>query len=216
MDVWEIFTLAQFYNSSLWCPTFQDFRLAPTLKELAHIMSISIKDQVPFSSLGEPPKHQLIVYALHIKKEDVIANLKFKWGTDGFSIKVLGRKSLILCKLGKLGCFQCHARMLIYGIVLFPNVDNFIDMTAIRIFLLKNPISTLLVRVYHSIHLRYEKMGGMVQCWTPLLCKWFLSHLPKGMTFSWKQKTNSSGLEGLCLSLPTTFFGIHVSMMTLR
>lgn len=69
--------------------------------------------------------------------------------------------------------------LVIYVIVLFPKLVDFIYMIAISIFLTKNPVHILLVDVYYYISLRHEKKGGMLLCCAPLMYRWFLSHLPK-------------------------------------
>lgn len=71
----------------------------------------------------------------------------------------------------------------IYGIVLFPNVANFVDVNAVQIFAQRNPVPTLLGDFYHSMHTRNQKNGGLVWCCAPLLYIWFKSHLPTEGTF---------------------------------
>ncbi|XP_058774839.1 uncharacterized protein LOC131649114 [Vicia villosa] len=66
----------------------------------------------------------------------------------------------------------------IYGIVLFPNIVDFIDMSAIHIFIMKNPVHTFLGDVYHSVHHKNSQRRGLVKCCAPLLYQWFRSHLP--------------------------------------
>ncbi|KEH33561.1 hypothetical protein MTR_3g046487 [Medicago truncatula] len=68
--------------------------------------------------------------------------------------------------------------LLIYGLILFPNLDNFVDMNAIEIFHSKNPVPTLLADTYHAIHDRTLKGRGYIFCCVPLLYRWFISHLP--------------------------------------
>jgi hypothetical protein len=65
--------------------------------------------------------------------------------------------------------FESILALLIYGIVLFQNVDNFVDMNAIQIFLTQNPVPTLLADTYFSIHDRTNKKRGLIICYTPLL-----------------------------------------------
>ena len=85
----------------------------------------------------------------------------------------------------------------IYGIVLFPNFDDFVDMTAICIFLTKNPVPTLLADVFYYLTWRSAKKGGMVACCAPLLYTWLQTHLPNGGPFvdqkdaSWPQRLGS-------------------------
>ena len=77
-----------------------------------------------------------------------------------------------------MGTFEAISVLLIYDLALFPNIDDFVDITAIIIFLIGNPIPTRLGDTYFSLHLRNSKGGGTIFCCVPLLYKWFISHLP--------------------------------------
>ncbi|KAI5445877.1 hypothetical protein KIW84_013921 [Lathyrus oleraceus] len=79
--------------------------------------------------------------------------------------------------------FEAIFVLLIYGLVLFPNIDKFVDVNAIRIFSVLNPVPTLLGDTYFSLHLRNAKGGGVIVCCFPLLYKWFISHLPQTVAF---------------------------------
>lgn len=71
----------------------------------------------------------------------------------------MGKASAFKSK-GDWVAFNDVLALIIYGIILFSNIDDFMDITSICIFLLKNPIPTLLVDVYHFIHWINEKNGG--------------------------------------------------------
>ncbi|KAI5425545.1 hypothetical protein KIW84_031373 [Lathyrus oleraceus] len=86
-------------------------------------------------------------------------------------------------------CYSAIA-LAIYGVVLFPNMDGFVDMTAICVFLTGNPVPTLLADVYYHISHRYTKKKGLISCCAPLLYQWFLEHLPK--TGAWVEHTDVS------------------------
>ncbi|KAK2381879.1 hypothetical protein QL285_069455 [Trifolium repens] len=75
--------------------------------------------------------------------------------------------------------FYSNLALLIYGLVLFPYIDDFVDINTIQIFLTKNLVPTLLADTYHSIHDRTSVGRGTIFCCTPLLYKWFISHLPQ-------------------------------------
>ncbi|XP_058775709.1 uncharacterized protein LOC131649982 [Vicia villosa] len=82
--------------------------------------------------------------------------------------------------------FRAILALSIYGIVLFSDVPNFVDMNAIHIFILQNPVPTLLGDVYHSIHHKNGQKGGkggLVRFCAPLLYRWFRSHLPERGAF---------------------------------
>lgn len=77
--------------------------------------------------------------------------------------------------------------LLIYGLLLFPNIEGFVDSYALRIFLSGNLVPTLLGDTYHSIHYHTLKGGGTIVCCIPFLYKWFVSYLPRSVSF-WDHK----------------------------
>ena len=90
---------------------------------------------------------------------------------------------------GSMVAFEAILALLIYGLVLFPNIKDFIDINAIRIFLIGNHVPTLLGDTYFSIHHRNRQGDGIIVCFVPLLFKWIVSHLPKSPIF----KENKTG-----------------------
>ena len=62
----------------------------------------------------------------------------------------------------------------IYGVVLFPEIKEIVDLATLCVFLNKNRIPTLLANTYHAIHSRYGKKGVVVCC-VPMLYKWFMA-----------------------------------------
>ena len=71
--------------------------------------------------------------------------------------------------------------LLIYGMVLFPNPNQLIDVNAVKIFMSRNPVPTLLGDIPHSFHSRTMKKRGILMCYTPLLARWFILHLPRSV-----------------------------------
>lgn len=76
---------------------------------------------------------------------------------------------------------------LIFGLILFPSEENFMDYTTINVLLAvkvgdEDPTSALLADVYYTFHQRHAKHVGMMLCCAPLLHKWFIFHLAKDMT----------------------------------
>ncbi|WJX45870.1 hypothetical protein P8452_32719 [Trifolium repens] len=74
--------------------------------------------------------------------------------------------------------------LLVYGLVLFPSSENFVDFSAISVFWAvltkdKDPVPALLADVYYALHVRHDKQGGNIICCFPLLYCWFTSHLCK-------------------------------------
>ncbi|KAI5445829.1 hypothetical protein KIW84_013895 [Lathyrus oleraceus] len=172
-------TLVQFYDPLYHCFLFPDFQLLPTLEEYSHIIGIPILDQVPFSGLESIPSAREIASLLHIDEGLIRANLITKGGIQGFSSEFLVAQATFYGEARSEDAFEALFVLLIYGLVLFPNFDKFVDMNAIRIFSVLNPVPTLLGDAYFSLHLRNIKGGGVIVCCLPLLYKWFISHLPQ-------------------------------------
>ena len=79
--------------------------------------------------------------------------------------------------------FEAIFALLAHGLFLFPNINKFLYVNAIRIFLIGNQVPTLLGDTYYSIHLQKFYKGGMIICCTMLLYQWFISHLPQYVAF---------------------------------
>ncbi|KAI5438464.1 hypothetical protein KIW84_024269 [Lathyrus oleraceus] len=154
-------TLVQFYDPLYHCFSFPDFQLLPTLEEYAHLVGIPILDQVSFSGLESIPTSREIADLLHIDESLIRAHMTSKGGIQGLPSEFLIAQAT-----------YCS-----------PTIDKFVDVNAIRIFSVLNPVPTLLGDSYVSLHLRNAKGGGAIVCCLPLLYKWFISHLPQTVAF---------------------------------
>ncbi|XP_050909241.1 uncharacterized protein LOC127123017 [Lathyrus oleraceus] len=204
VNITALHTLVQFYDPPLRCFTFQDYQLAPTLEEYSHIMGIEIKDQTPFVPTKELPKSQHLVEILHIGKKEVELNLKPKGRTHGFALKFLVDKAITSAEAESWDAFNTIFALIIYGIVMFPNMEDFTDLASIYLFMAKNPVPTLLADTYYSIHVMNKKKNGIIMCYTPLLYRWFISHLPSKGPFvynegnlKWSQRIMSLTAEDI-------------------
>ncbi|XP_050919361.1 uncharacterized protein LOC127136893 [Lathyrus oleraceus] len=179
VDYIALITLAQFYNPPLRRFTFQDFQLAPTLEEFERLVRIPMKNKPLFEGIDESLSLEIIASTLHMDEKEVEANLETKGNTKGFSLSFLLERAHTLLRVESWDACYSAIALAIYGIVLFPNMDGFIDTTAICVFLTGNPVPTLLAGVYYYMSHRYTKKKGMIACCAPLLYQWFLEHLPK-------------------------------------
>lgn len=64
--------------------------------------------------------------------------------------------------------------LLIFGLVLFPNLENFIDNAALSVFWSarifdKDYVPALLADIYYTLEVRYTKRRGLMLCCIPLL-----------------------------------------------
>jgi hypothetical protein len=193
-------TLVQFYDLLYHCFTFPDYQLVPTLEEYSHLVGLLIPDKVPFSGFEPTPKLSTIANAPHLETAIIKANLISKEGLLGLSTKFLYQQASTFAKMASNDAFHSILALLIYGLVLFPNTENFVDIYAIQIFLSKNPVPTLLADTYHSIHDRTFVGRGTILCCALLLYKWFTSHLPQTSSF----KANPESLPWSQRIMPLT------------
>ncbi|XP_006605189.1 uncharacterized protein [Glycine max] len=184
-------TLVQFYDPLYHCFTFPDYQLVPTLEEYSYLVGLPVPDKIPFHGFEPTPKPSDIAAALHLKTSIIQANLTSKGGLQGFPTHFLYQQASIFAEAASTLAFHSILALLIYGLLLFPNIDNFIDINAIKIFLTKNPVPTLLANTYHSIHDRTQAGRGTISCCAPLLYQWFTFHLPQSRAF----KTNDDKLS---------------------
>ncbi|XP_058774334.1 uncharacterized protein LOC131648608 [Vicia villosa] len=178
-----VHTLLQFYHPSLRCFAFTDYLLAPTLEEYSSFLGIPVGKEVPYYSAMKAPDSIEIAKALYLSKSVVEASLTKKGGCHGFRMEFLVKRGCDAAEAKEWDTFRAILALSIYGIVMFANVPDFVDMNAIHIFILQNPIPTLLGDVYHSVHHRNEQKGGLVRFCAPLLYRWFRSHLPERGAF---------------------------------
>lgn len=113
-------------------------------------------------------------------------------------------KAIAFAEAGSWMFFNASLAILIYGIVLFPNMEEFVDMAVFHIFLTQNHVPTLVADTYYSIHVRTQKKKGTIICCTPSLYRWFISHLPSKGPFvenkdnlKWSQRIMSLNVEDI-------------------
>ncbi|KAI5406025.1 hypothetical protein KIW84_052689, partial [Lathyrus oleraceus] len=167
-------TLLQFYDPELHCFTFQDYQLAPTLEEYSILLSVPIQHQVPFLDVPKEVDFRVVARALHLGIKEVSDSWKSSGDVVGLPLKFLLRVARCEAEKGNWEVFHAQLATMIYGIVLFPSMPNFVDHAAISIFIGGNPVPTLLADTYYAIHSRHGK-GGAIRCCLPLLFKWFMS-----------------------------------------
>lgn len=58
--------------------------------------------------------------------------------------------------------FSIVLTLFIYRIVLFLNIEDFVDLDDVHIFLTKYHVPTILVDTYYSIHMKTQKKKGTI------------------------------------------------------
>ncbi|KAI5426710.1 hypothetical protein KIW84_032225 [Lathyrus oleraceus] len=180
-----IHTLLQLYDPGLRCFVFPDYLLGPLMEDYASILGIQIRDQIPFFATKGEPDIVEISRALYLSPEVTKGGLKEKGKLPGFHLSFLEAKAKEHVAVGSWKTVCALIAVSIYGTILFPNQKSFVDHNAIRLFIQRNHIPTLVGDVYYSVHNRNEKRrGGLIRCCAQLLHKWFMGYLPSRGAFA--------------------------------
>ena len=117
-----VHTLVQFYDPGYRCFTFPDFQSVPTLEAYSSLMGLSIAKGIPFSGPEDPTTPLVIAKDLYLKTTDVSKNLVTKARIRGFTSEyLLGKANLnTTCQ----DTLEAILALLIYGLILFPNLDR--------------------------------------------------------------------------------------------
>ena len=83
------------------------------------------------------PKHSAIATALHLTTAEAKAHLQPKGKLLCFSTDFLYQKAAFFDETSNHDAFDAILALLIYGLVFFPNLNNFVDINVIHIFLSK-------------------------------------------------------------------------------
>jgi len=94
----------------------------------------------------------------------------------------LEEKAKALADQGEWVSFIDILALLVFGVILFPYVEGFVDLAAIDAFLAyhhskESPVVAVLANAYDTFDRRCEKSGARIVCCTPALYVWLASHL---------------------------------------
>ncbi|KAL5153570.1 hypothetical protein HKD37_19G053084 [Glycine soja] len=177
-----IASLAQYYDQPLRCFTFWDFQLSPMVEEFEEILGCPLGGRKPYLFSGFYPSLARISKIVQISAQELDHRKQVENGVVGIPRKYLEAKSRILASKGEWAPFIDILTLLIFGGVLFPNVEGLVDLAAIDAFLAyhnhkENPVVAMLADLYDTFDRRCEKSNTRIVCYTPALYVWLVSHL---------------------------------------
>ena len=103
-------------------------------------------------------------------------------GVVGIPRQHLEERAGALVDKGEWTSFIDVLALLVFGIVLFPNVDGLVDLAVIDVFLAyhhskESSVIAVLADAYDTLDLRCEKSNAGIVCCTPTLYVWLVSHI---------------------------------------
>ncbi|KAH1198664.1 hypothetical protein GmHk_18G052200 [Glycine max] len=182
VSIEAIASLTQYYDQPLRCFTFGDFQLVPTIEEFEEILGCPLGGRKPYLSPGCLPSLSRIATVVKDSARGLDRIKQTRNGIAGLPQKYLEDKARGMANQGDWVPFMDVLALLIFGVVLFPNVDGLIDLAAIDAFLAyhhskESPVVAVLADLFDTFDRRCEKSSARIICCLPALCVWLVSHL---------------------------------------
>ncbi|RDY10761.1 hypothetical protein CR513_04671, partial [Mucuna pruriens] len=174
--------LVQYYDSPARCFTFTDFQMAPTLEEYERLLGLPLAESVSYFHQDQTPSWGTIARLLKVLGEEMTRVKRNRNGSEGLP-RVYLEKRLDLFRVWEdWPAFMDTLRLLIYEILLFPQLEDYEDLIAVGEFLAmenrgENPTMAVLADTYYSLNQCDEQRRGVLRCCTPLLYLWLTAHL---------------------------------------
>ena len=135
VSIEAIASLAQYYDQSLRCFTFGDFQLAPTIEEFEGILGCPLGGRKPYLFSGFYPSMARTSKVVKIAEQELDWLKQNRNRVVGIQRKRLEEKAKALADQGEWTSFIDILAFLVFGTILFPNVDGLVDSVAIDTFL---------------------------------------------------------------------------------
>ncbi|KAL5179736.1 hypothetical protein HKD37_01G000991 [Glycine soja] len=182
VSIEAIASLTQYYDQPLRCFTFGDFQLVPTIEEFEEILGCPLRGRKPYLSSGCLPSLSRIATVVKDSSRGLDRIKQTRNGIAGLPRKYLEDKAKDMASQGDWVPFMDVLALLIFGVVLFPNVDGLVDLAAIDTFLAyhhskESPVVAVLADLFDTFDRRCEKSSARIICCLPALCVWLVSHL---------------------------------------
>ncbi|KAH1193148.1 hypothetical protein GmHk_19G054253 [Glycine max] len=187
LTIAEVFTeavvsLAQYYDQPLRCFTFGDFQMVPTIEEFEEILGCPLGGRKPYLFSGFLLSLSKVAAVIGDSAKELDRIKQIRNGVVGLPRKYLEDKARDMASQEKWGAFADVLALLIFGVVLFPNVDGLVDLAAIDAFLAyhhskESPVVAILADLFDTFDRRCEKNSARIVCCLPALCVWLISHL---------------------------------------
>ncbi|RDY10625.1 hypothetical protein CR513_04822, partial [Mucuna pruriens] len=174
--------LARYYDSPLRYFTFRDFQLAPTLKEYERLLGLPLIESPHYFYRGHYPSWTLVAKLLRVSESKITREKRNRNDLEGIQRSYLEERLHQLQKEEDWPTVMDVYGLVVYGIVLFPHMEDYIDLAAMDVFLAKrengeNPTMAILANIYYILNYCCERKRRSLRCCTHLLYLWMIAHL---------------------------------------
>ena len=161
---------------------FGEFQLVPTIEMFEGILGCPLGGRKPYLFSGFYHSMEIVAKVVKISAQELDQMKQNRNGVVGIPRKRLGEKEEALADQGEWTSFIDLLALLVFGTILFPNIDGLVDLAAIDAFSAyhhskENPVIVVLANAYDTFDMRCKKSGARIVCCTPALYVWLVSHI---------------------------------------
>jgi len=152
------------------------------VEEFEEILGCPLGRSKPYLFSGFYPSLARISKIVKISTQELDRGKQVENGVVGVPRKCLEAKARTLASQDEWAPFMDVLKLLIFGVVLFPNVDGLVDLTSIDALLAfhdrkESPVVAILADLHDTFNRRCEKNSARIVGYTPALYIWLVSHL---------------------------------------
>jgi len=160
-QVLAITVLVQYYDPSLRCFTFKNFQLVPTIEEFGDILDLPLEGKIPYKHTTQNTFVSKLAGILKVHPTELDGKMITKGTIKGIPQGFLEGHLRQLADKGTEETFLDVLALILYGVIIFPSIDNFVDLSAINVFITyrinaENLVTTILTDVYGNLNMCYE------------------------------------------------------------
>ena len=153
-----------------------------TIEEFEEILGCPLGGRKPYHFSGFLPSLSKIAAVVEDSARELDRMKQTRNDVVGLPRKNLEGKARDMTSQEEWVPFEDILALLIFGVVLFPNVNGLVDLAAIDDFLAyhhskESPVVAILVDLFDTFDRRCEKNSARIICCLHALCVWFVSHL---------------------------------------
>lgn len=176
--------LSQFYDSDTRCFFLKNFQLSPTLEEYDQLLGLSRSQSMPYQYQGQYYTDKKLAMLLRIGVDKLKQQKLERNGISGYPQDYFEGLMRSYASVENWGPFKLVLALTIFGVILFPQIERYIDVDAIGVFLVfkdaknpVNPVPAVLANTYHAFT-RCSQYRKKKMCLSShMLYAWLLIHI---------------------------------------
>jgi len=131
-----------------------------TVEEFGDILDLPLEGKVPYKITTQNTYVSTLARILKVHLAELEGKMITKGTVKGIPQGLLEGHLRQLADKDMGETFMDVLALILYGVMIFPSIDNFVDFSAINVFIAyeinaENPVTTILAYVYRNLNMCY-------------------------------------------------------------